>query len=207
MANYLIITSAHKKEDLEIRKKDYLESITKILSYKEIFDKIFILECLAKDGLEYLKLDDKIEVHYSESENFYKNYGLNELLHINNFLQKNDYIKNDDNIVKITGRYLLVNDNFLKQIPTDYDIIAKNDGDIWGNNSRGVHTFYLIFKKNVFKELIDNIDFTNDVSFMETYCVEWLVKEYMLKNNNSHFYEGKMGIITNFSLNNLKVLT
>lgn len=207
MANYLIVTSAHKEEGLEKRKNEYLDSINKIILYKDFFDKIFILECLSKEDLSYLKLDDKIEIHYSEYENFYKNYGLNELLHINHFLQKNEFIKNDDNIVKITGRYILVDGNFLKQLPTNYDIIAKNDGDIWGNNSRGVHTFYLIFKKKFFKELIDSVNLIKDASFMETYCVEWLVKEYMLKNNNSHFYEGKMGIITNFSLNNLKVLT
>jgi len=207
VANYLIITSAHKPEQSETRKHDYIESVGKVIPYKNIFDKIFILECLSKDNLDYLKLDDKIEIHYSESENFYKNYGLNELIHINSFLQKNDYITDDDNIVKITGRYNIVNDNFLKQLPTNYDIIAKNDNDIWHDKGKGVHSFYLIFRKNFFNSLVNSIGFTDDVSFMQTHPVEWVVKEYMLKNSNTYFYEGEMGIITNFSINSTKVLT
>lgn len=207
MSNYLIITCAHKDSSSNQRKKDYIESIERAVLYKDFFDKIFILECLLKDGLDYLKIDEKIEIFYSEGENFYKNYGLNELLHINLFLQKNSFIKNEDNIVKITGRYFLVENYFLKLIPTDYDIIAKKDNDIWGENSMGVHTFYLIFKKNFFKYLVDNINLVRDSSFMETYCIEEFIKKCMLKSGNCHFYEGQMGIITNFSLNNLKTLT
>ena len=207
MANYLLITSAHKNEDLERRKVDYLESLKTILPFKDLFDKIYILECLSNIDLSYLKIDDKIEIHYSDSENFYVNYGLNELIHINNFLQKNNEVSGDDTVVKITGRYFLSNDEFLKQLPTSYDIIAKNDGDIWGNNSRGVHTFYMIFKKSVFNQLVSGINLVRDVNHLKTYCVEWLVKEYMNINTNSHFYNGKMGIITNFSLNGLQVLT
>jgi hypothetical protein len=207
MSNYLIITCAHKDYSSDQRKKDYLESIERAILYKNFFDKIFILECLLKDGLDYLKIDEKIEIFYSEGENFYKNYGLNELLHINLFLQKNNFIKNEDNIVKITGRYFLVENYFLKLLPTDYDIIAKKDNDIWGENSMGVHTFYLIFKKNFFKYLVDNINLVRDPSFMETYCIEEFIKKCMLKSSNCHFYEGQMGIITNFSLNNLKALT
>jgi hypothetical protein len=96
-------------------------------------------------------------------------------------------------------------------LPLNYDIIAKKDSDIWGGDilgeSKGVHTFYMIFRKKIIKELVKNIRFEEKPDFLKDYCVEWLVKEYMIKNSRSFFYEENMGIITNFSLNKARLLT
>ena len=209
--NYLLITTAHKKQDFHTRRRDYLGSLKQVLNYKHIFDKIFILECLASDGLDYLKIDPKVDIVYSERSNMYINYGLNELLHIERFLELADNIHDDDAIVKMTGRYFIQNDNFLKMLPLNYDIIAKKDNDVWGGDiggdSKGVHTFYMIFRKKIIKELVTNIKFEEKRDFLKDYCVEWLVKEYMSKNSKSFFYEKIMGIITNFSLNKARILT
>lgn len=209
--NYLLITTAHKKQDYYTRRRDYLGSLKQVLNYKHFFDKIFILECLASDGLDYLKIDPKVNVVYSERSNMYINYGLNELLHIERFLELADDIHDDDAIVKMTGRYFIQNDNFLKMLPLNYDIIAKKDNDIWGGDiggdSKGVHTFYMIFRKKIIKEIVTNIKFEEKRDFLKDYCVEWLIKEYMSKNCKSFFYEKIMGIITNFNLNKARILT
>jgi hypothetical protein len=111
----------------------------------------------------------------------------------------------------MTGRYMLQNDNLLKLLPLDFDIVAKKDNDIWGSDftgdSKGVHTFYMMFKKRIIREIVNKVDFKDDADYLKDYCLEWIIKDYMLSNSKSKFYEGIMGIITNFNLNKGKLLT
>jgi effector-binding domain-containing protein len=203
---YLIITTAHINIERNI---EYEKSLKSILEFSNIFDKIFLLECFSKNmnDLEYLKKFN-IEIVISDFDNSKPNYGINEFIHIDNFLKKTDYINNDDYIVKITGRYILKTNNFLKQIPFNGNILAKLDGDIWdsftGNNNRGVHTFYIIFKKEIIHNFISYIENNNLTYTMDP--VEWIIKDYMLINNES-FYNGELGIETNFSSNGWKIIT
>lgn len=205
LKNYVIITSAHSNSD---RNYEYESSLISILNFSDFFDKIILLECVSKniDDLEYLKKYG-IEIVISDFENSNQNYGINEFLHIDGFLKKNHEIKAEDNIIKITGRYHLKNDILLKKIPFESNIVAKLDGDIWdiftGNNNRGVHTFYIIFKKIYISGFISYIT-NNNINSMDP--IEWMLKDYMSMNNEK-FYDGELGIETNFSINGWKILT
>jgi len=206
---YLIITAAHLDSS---RNEDYENSIKSIMSFYQKFDRIFLLECVSKkmDELEYLN-KYPIEIVISDFQNHYENYGINEFLHINLFLKKQTYIKEDDTIVKITGRYLMKNDNLLKRIPLNNErILAKLDGDIWdkytGNNNFGVHTFYFAFKKIEMSHFISYLFKTKLIE--STKNIEWILKDYIISNiENSSFYDGEMGVETNFKCNGLKVIT
>jgi hypothetical protein len=196
--NYLIITSAHSDNS---RNLDYKNSLNDTLKFKHYFDKIYILECVSKNiyDLDYLKSDD-VEIIISEFDNSYVgNYGINEFTHINTFIS-NSKITDDDYIIKLTGRYTITNDKLLSLIPTKYDVIAKYDGDVWdsitGNNNKGVHTFYFIFKKFIMNDFIKYLHDTNNIN--KTTHIEWLFKNYIETQNNSLFYSGEMGVFTNF---------
>jgi hypothetical protein len=86
--------------------------------------------------------------------------------------------------------------------------LAKLDGDIWdnitGNRNRGVHTFYIIFKKNVISNFISYIINNNLMNSKNP--IEWILKDYMSINNET-FYDGELGVETNFSSNGWKILT
>lgn len=202
----LIITSAHINSD---RNKDYIESLESIMDYSNFFDRIFILECFSKkmSDLEYLKKFN-IEIVLSEFDNSNKNYGINEFLHIKSFIENNKEIGIDDYIFKITGRYKINGDYLLNAIPFNGNILAKLDGDIWdkltGNKNRGVHTFYFLFKKNFIKDFIQYINDNNLINSKDP--VEWIVKDYMLEKDEN-FYNGLLGVETNFSGNGWKILT
>jgi|688.fasta_scaffold407751_2 hypothetical protein len=205
---YLIITAAHLDSN---RNEDYENSIKSIMSFYQKFDRIFLLECVSKkmDELEYLN-KYPIEIVISDFQNHYENYGINEFLHINLFLKKQTYIKEDDTIVKITGRYLMKNDNLIKRMPLNNErILAKLDGDIWdkytGNNNIGVHTFYFAFKKIEMSHFISYLFKTKLIE--STKHIEWILKDYITSMENSSFYEGEMGVETNFKCNGLKVIT
>jgi hypothetical protein len=204
--NYLIITAAHSNSD---RNSEYESSLKSILEFSSFFNKIFLLECVSKniEDLEYLRKYG-IEIIISDFDNSKSNYGINEFLHIDSFLKNNNEINNEDNIIKLTGRYLIKNDNALKKIPFAKNILAKLDGDIWdnitGNRNRGVHTFYIIFKKNVISDFISYIINNNLINSMDP--IEWILKDYMSITNES-FYDGELGVETNFSSNGWRILT
>lgn len=148
---HLIITSAIIPEKLcqqklgysyEQRISDYKQSFDSALALKDNFDSITIIETYSKTKVDILE-DSGINVYYSNFDNSFDNKGLNEMFHIKDFLQ-HAKMSDDDTIIKITGRYLLDNDNILN---IDSDIIAKFDGDIYNPNNRGVHTFFFGFKK------------------------------------------------------------
>lgn len=196
---HLIITTAHiPKEsclikigyDYQIRVQDYIESFKSALKLSNKFDSIKIIETVSKEKIDYLE-NSGIDVYYSTFDNSFINKGLNEMYHIKNFLDNNE-IYADDMIVKLSGRYIIVNDNILN---LDSDFIAKFDGDIYDPFNRGVHTFYFAFKKSLFLEFINwlNIENTNN----DYTPIEWKVKEFLLVKNikildNSY----KIGVIT-----------
>lgn len=200
---HLIITTAHFTEEesknngfpyLE-RIKEYTDSFNKVKNISSNFDSITLLETKSKDKLDYLE-DSKFDICYSSKPNLFYNKGLNEIFHLENFLQNNNLIKNQDIIIKISGRYKIENINLLKYI--DYDCSAKNDLDIY-DSGMGVHTFYFLFKRYFFHDFYKyvNLDF-NNFFYKQSTCIEWELKNFMLKNKKCYIipYEEKIGVTT-----------
>lgn len=157
---HLIITTATIPEDICYqqlgysyvqRMKDYKLSFDHALKFRENFDTITILETVAKEKVDELE-ECGINVYYSKFNNSFSNKGLNEIFHIQDFLNNSNF-NDDDLIIKITGRYLMVNDNILN---IDSNIVAKYDGDIYPGD-RGVHTFFFGIKKNIFNQFIKSL--------------------------------------------------
>ena len=114
----------------ELNSKDrileYKESITTNLSYVFHEIKPIIIE---NNGQRKTFLDDfGVDVHYTDNNKCsFKHKGINELMDIKSAISAYD-IKDDDIIIKITGRYKLINDSFFRSILEEaesYDAFIK----------------------------------------------------------------------------------
>ena len=175
----------------EQRMSDYKKSFEYALKLKDKFDSITIIETVSKEKVIELE-ESGLEVYYSKFDNSFSNKGINEMIHIKDFLLASQ-INDNDLIVKLTGRYLILNDNILN---IDSDFIAKYDGDIYDPINRGVHTFFFGVKKKTFLEFIEYLNIIAGYRY-DNVCIEWLVKGFMLSKNIpilDSFY--KLGVIT-----------
>jgi len=196
---HLIITTAIVPEEIcfqklgysyEQRSADYIKSFEHGLLFKDNFNSITIIEMISNEKIDILE-NSGINVYYSKFDNLFVNKGINEIFHIIDFF-KNSNIKDDDLIIKITGRYLMMNDNILK---IDSDFIAKYDGDIYSPLNRGIHTFFFAFKKKLFIEFFNSLDFVNNN--YDNICIEWLLKDFMIQKNIPILDKNyKLGVIT-----------
>jgi hypothetical protein len=125
---YLIITTCINNkfgiQNYEHRKNLYLYSIRKTLEYIPKDIKVIIVE---NNGKRQTYLDDLgIDVHYTtNNSNTYFHKGINELQDIYSVIQTYN-IQDDDTIIKMTGRYHLLNDSFVNfVINNNYDAYVK----------------------------------------------------------------------------------
>lgn len=133
---YLIITTSIQNRILsslnqEERKQQYLSSISHTLSIlpKEI--KPIIVENNGKRDtfLDHFKhYNQSVPVIYTDNNQYqFKNKGINELLDVKEVIEKIK-IKDNDIVIKLTGRYLLTSPLFLNEIiekETKYDAFIK----------------------------------------------------------------------------------
>ena len=119
MIYIIITTSINNKHGIQNnihRKNRYIKSITQLLSliYNDVNIKPIIVE---NNGLRKTFLDDlNCSVCYTENNHIHcKNKGGNELLDIKEVIHKYK-IKDDDIIIKLTGRYKLLKPDFIKLV-------------------------------------------------------------------------------------------
>jgi hypothetical protein len=173
---HIVSTSAYIEDPIRI--SEYEDSYRLINENKECFESINIVETVSEKKLNYLENYD-FNVYYSKLGNSHKNKGVNWLNHVTNFLIESE-IPNEDIIIFITGRYRLINNNFLKlinkyMVDDEYEFIAKEDSDIYIGSMNGVHTFFMIFKKRKFLEF-SSWYHSNGI---KDNCIEWEVKNYL----------------------------
>ena len=146
---YLIITTCLNNKygikDFENRKKRYIECIeTAKLINKKLNDQIKII-IVENNGIRNTFLDElEVDVLYTENNNYNSNNymlhkGPNEMMDIKDVIHKYN-INDEDVVIKLTGRYKLLNNSFFKLIIDSnnrYDVFMK-----FADISRG------IYKKN-----------------------------------------------------------
>ncbi len=130
---YLIITTSisnkylvNQKNMAENRMMQYAENIKKTLSLLPSSMKAIIVE---NNGPRKTFLDDfGIPVHYTQNnDERFQHKGINELNDIKSVIKTYD-IKDDDMVIKITGRYSPLNDVFFKYVEANqetYDAFIK----------------------------------------------------------------------------------
>lgn len=128
---YLIITTSITEQlkfshTIEDRINRYKDSITNTLA---ILPKCIQAIIVENNGKRKTFLDDfNIPVHYTDNNKVrYFHKGVNEMLDIHSVI-KHFSIQDDDMIIKITGRYYPLNDNFYQTIikfQNIYDVFIK----------------------------------------------------------------------------------
>ena len=162
------------------RKKQYIDTFNSVKQFKDNFKTITILETVSKEPIDFLD-ESGFNVYYSKKDNFFLNKGLNEMIHINDFIKN---IDENEFFLKISGRYLINNLNLIKYIKNDkIKIIAKNSADIYVGNYNGVHTFYFLSNIKKFYEFYNyiNLDFTKNDD-KQWICIEWILKDFIDKD-------------------------
>ncbi len=132
---YLIITTSvfnkrgYQKQNVDLtqRKDRYIECIKQVLTLlnNDVNIKPIIVE---NNGLTGSYLDELgCDVVYTDNNKcLLQNKGCNELLDIKHVIDKYS-IQNDDMVIKLTGRYKLLDTNFIDQVKllTKYDAFVK----------------------------------------------------------------------------------
>jgi hypothetical protein len=120
---YLIITSCIntqvKEDEYEQRKETYINAIRQVLSILPSEIHPIIVE---NNGLRETYLDTLgCDVQYTTNNNqIYIHKGVNELLDMKSMIDKYN-IQDDDMIIKLTGRYTVLNDTFFKTVINNPD--------------------------------------------------------------------------------------
>lgn len=130
MIYIIITTSIHNKKGVQnniYRQNRYIESINHLLKLidNDVNMKPIIVE---NNGVRQTFLDDlKCDVCYTNNNMIdYTHKGENELLDIKEVINQYN-MKDDDIIIKLTGRYKLLNLNFINLVKNtiDYDAFVK----------------------------------------------------------------------------------
>ncbi len=120
---YLIITTSIVNKigivNYEHRKNRYMDSIKTTLSF---IDQTIIKPIIVENNLNHSYLNElDCDVLYTNNNKYnFKEKAVNELLDIKSVIHKYD-IKDDDIIIKLTGRYKLLKDTFLKIVINHLD--------------------------------------------------------------------------------------
>lgn len=177
----IVLTAALVPSYYEVRKKQYIESLSLLSTYG--YNNPYIIEAVKKQGPTFLD-EYSINVFYATVNNSQaKNHGANEcrsflqgLVHFN--------FEPDDIIVKLTGRYNLLSDNFIKLIKNnpEHDMFIKPFGYAPGLCSA---CFAMRYKHLI--TMLNNLNYTamdNNTTYLEREIEQYVKaaeKENILK--------------------------
>ena len=179
----------------------YIESINRILSYKHYFNEIYLMECIAEKIPSYLAAIPQCKtVIANNSLHNCSNKGIHEFVNIANFLNASD-IRNDELIVKITGRYILRAEDFLKASRKSLaNALVKKDSDVWGDKGRGVHTCLFSARKRTIIDFSDWIKHADRYKKHSKEPVEWIFMKYLQSENiETEWYSDKLHLTANYA--------
>tara|TARA_B100000963_G_scaffold337026_1_gene332637 strand:+ start:1202 stop:1831 length:630 start_codon:yes stop_codon:yes gene_type:complete len=129
---YIIITSSINnkigKINPEQRKNRYIDCITELLDFIKNDDSFYPI-IVENNGKRKTFLDDlKCDVFYTDNNKFkFSNKGGNELCDIKSVIKRYN-IQDDDTIIKLTGRYKILDSKFLdlvKNNEKEYEAFVK----------------------------------------------------------------------------------
>ena len=192
----IVCTAAVLDDNYEIRKQEYIQAIEKI---KQFGFKPYIVESCKRELTFLDTLSDR--VWYAKTNDFrLKNKGVNEAKAMLDFFEHNEF-NDDDIIVKVTGRYLFIDDSFLEYIKShvEYDafvkdvckrIIIGHQGDIFTGCFAMKHKYLIGFLKQLHLQKMEE----------EMACIEWELADYVVlhKEMRTCFVE-HLGMAYHFS--------
>lgn len=193
----ILFTSALTHDFFDQRKIEYEESF-KLISDLKYGEFLQIVECVYQDEKKTFLDELSSNVFYSKKGYNFKNKGVNEILNIKNYLQ-NSSIGENEKIIKLTGRYIFLDDFFLNTCSTeDYDIILKMD--------EHEQVFFGCFcaKRKVFSDFILSTDWNMvENNFI---CIEKIFADFIKNSEYSILKLPKINIKCNINNHDLQFL-
>jgi len=159
---HLIITTALNitdfgtlsSDDLAVRLADYESCFFHCLKFKDDFDTMTIIEGIEKNKKIKEFEESGIPVYYSKMDNN-RNKGMNEFHHIWDFI-KQDFIAEEDIIIKLTGRYIMTNTSILSYFDDNIDFVGKIGVGLYIDTNSILGCLYG-FRKKYYRKMYDSI--------------------------------------------------
>ena len=199
MSIHFIITAAVKTQnithDLLIeRNTEYKLCLHKLFYYNKPVHAI-ISECTKEESKEtfFSKFQFSSELYIPSTKDLNaKTKSQQEFLSIQKYIEDNNNFKDDDWIIKLSGRYLLLSDYFIENVKNatnECDAIVK----IVDNDAK-VYTFCFALRWKYFKEL-----YLYDVNYLGDLSIEHFLFSYIYDNKLKTTYIDKLDILTNIN--------
>lgn len=193
----ILCTSALLAHDFEARKAEYMKSLS-FLSARGY--KPYVVEAIAQSGPTFLE-NYSDQVFYSRVNNHHlRNKGVNEARSMLAAFEHFGF-KDNDMILKLTGRYSFNSDSFLKLIENNCDVDAFMKKDEHGQ----VFTGCFAMRCNYFKDMLRQIDLERmEYSLIS---LEREVANYIERNSHLNVMEvGTLGITARIDQNSFAEL-
>lgn len=195
----IICTAALLDGQYEIRKREYIEAVEKIKKFG--FMPYIVESC--QTGPTFLDLlSDK--VWYAKTNDLaLRNKGVNEAKALLNFFKYNPF-NDDDIIVKITGRYLFLDDSFLRCVidHPEYDAFVKYAylGTL-NIKEAAIYTHCFALRYKYFIEFLSQLDL--EKMEREMICLEWEISYYLAARSDlKTFLLDRLGLVARVGYNN-----
>lgn len=183
---YIVLTTALVPANYELRKQQYLESL--MLLKKHGYPNPYIIEAVSKRGPTFFD-DYSTNVFYATINNPAAKYqGTNECKTLLEGLHHLNFDP-DDMIIKLTGRYQMVSDEFFKIVANnlDYDAIVKKF-----NYDRGVFSSCFAMKCKNLIAMLEDFDYNAMENQASSF--EWEIEKYLKKTSLNILYINNLGI-------------
>lgn len=189
----ILYTTALINNYYEERKKEYLMSYNKLLEKFNNND-IYIIECVSNEKNTYLNQLNNV-FYTNTHDNNLKNKGVKEVLGLKKFIE-NNYIDDNEFIIKLTGRYLFINFDIFNIVSNNYDCYVKKD------DYNQIFFGCFICKFKIFKDFLFNIN----LEFLEKNMIniEKEFADYINNNKINYFGLNKLNIYS--KINNTDIV-
>lgn len=181
----VLYTSALISNKFDIRKSQYLNSYKMLSSFIDVKN-IKIVECFSSNG-DFLKSLNSDIIYTNTHSNSIRNKGVLEAMAMMKFFDEFD-IDDNDIILKITGRYSLIDDSFIR-------LIESTNHDFYGrfmDENRQVFTGCFAMRKNIFVDWLKSIDLV--MLERMSINIEKNLIDYLSNNKINTFFTEKINI-------------
>lgn len=161
-----------------MRRLQYSESVDYLVRFRDLFRTVTIVECLDKSPPVYLQRPGISKIAVSRNSVACTNKGIQEFVNIAKYLESSG-VNHEELIMKLTGRYLLLSDQFpVLCSSSGADVIAKRDDDLWSDRGKGVHTFLFGARVKVFINFKNWLLYEGGVAQVGQSPIEWAFKSF-----------------------------
>jgi len=199
MSIHFIITGAVKIKNITSelfieRNTEYKLCLYKILHYKKPVHAI-ISECTKEESKEtsFSKFAFSSELYIPSTTDLNaKGKSQQEFLSIQEYVKNTTMFNDEDWIIKLSGRYLLLSDFFMdavKNAPKECDAVVKVS-----DTNPQIYTFCFALRWKHFKDL-----YLHDVNYLGDQCVENFIYSYLIDNKIKTIILPKLDILTNIN--------